>query len=73
MRLIIDAHGWMLIFENSPTDIESLQNAFACTQAHPDIVPMLTRSDHLALRWIAPDLSHDTEIAIDRLRHVLTF
>ena len=73
IRLIIDAQGWMLIFENSRTDLDTVQHAFACTQSSPDLIPMLTRSDRLAMRWIAPGLSNDTDMAIDRLRHVLAF
>lgn len=70
-RLSCLAEGWTLFLEDVSLGDERLVEVFDACRTLAGVVPMTTRSGHLALRYLAQPQSDDTARALILLRAVM--
>lgn len=71
VRLQADEQGWTTIFQNRSGDEDAMRAGFELSRQLTALVPFLTRSGMMGLRWHSPPGSSDAADAVLALRAAL--
>ena len=71
VRVQAEGAGWSAIFESVPATEPYLRAALELGRQVPGVLPFLTRSGQVAMRWPSPSPMPDTTQAVRALRAVM--
>lgn len=71
VRVQVTSAGWTAIFEGASPQPTALADALSISQQHGSVVPFLSRSGHLGVKWQSLTTSPDTSEAVFVLREVM--
>ena len=71
VRVQVTRDGWTALFEGTPPEQVALAEALSMNQQHGSLVPFVSRSGYLGVKWQSLTAMPDTSEAVLALRAVM--